>query len=46
MLREIYQYNETYQGRVPKAIRCFMKTKDFEDANKGRTDVLTRFDPY
>ncbi len=32
MLRETYQYNATYQGRVPEAIRCFMEAEVVEDA--------------
>jgi len=32
VLRETYQYNETCQGTVPDAIRCFMEAEDFKDA--------------
>ena len=29
---ETYHYNETWQGTVPEAIRCFIEAEDFEDA--------------
>ncbi len=48
VLRETYQYNETCQGTVPEAIRCFMEAEDFEDAIPnaisigGDSDTLPR----
>lgn len=45
-LRETYQYNETCQGHSLQGDPLFHGAEDFKDANKGRTDVLMRFDPY
>jgi len=39
MLRETYQYNETCQGTVPEAIRCFMEAEDFEDAIRNAISI-------
>jgi len=38
-LRESYQYNETCQGTVPEAIRCFMEAEDFEDAIRNAISI-------
>ena len=39
VLRETYQYNETCQGTVPEAIRCFMEAEDFEDAIRNAISI-------
>lgn len=31
-IRETYYFSETCQGSVPQAIKCFLESKDFEDA--------------
>ncbi len=37
--RDTYQYNETCQGTVPEAIRCFMEAEDFEDAIRNAISI-------
>ncbi len=39
VLRETYRYNETCQGTVPEAIRCFMEAEDFEDAIRNAISI-------
>ena len=38
-IRETYQYNETCQGTVPEAIRCFLEAQSFEDAIRNAISI-------
>ncbi len=38
-LRDTYKYNESCQGTVPEAIRCYMEASDFEDAIRNAISI-------
>ena len=38
-LRETYRHNETCQGTVPEAIRCFLEADGFEDAIRNAISI-------
>jgi ADP-ribosylglycohydrolase len=38
-LRHTYKYNESCQGTVPEAIRCYMEASDFEDAIRNAISI-------
>ncbi len=38
-LRDTYVYNETCQGTVPQAIRCYLEAESFEDAIRNAISI-------
>jgi type I restriction enzyme M protein len=38
-IRDSYEFNETCQGSVPQAIKCFVEAKDFEDCVRNAVSL-------